>query len=68
MEENVVSGGMGEHIGKYISEHDLALKQYVVAIPDVYVEHGNVSILKKDVGIDADTIYEKVLHMYEQMK
>lgn len=27
-----------------------------IAIPDEYVEHGNVDILYHEVGIDADTI------------
>ena len=31
-----------------------------VALPDVYVEHGNVSLLHKEVGIDADSIVEKI--------
>lgn len=68
MEENVISGGMGEHIANYINVNNLALKQYIVAIPDVYVEHGNVSLLKKNVGIDEDTVYAKVLEMYEHIK
>ena len=60
LEENVLSGGFGEHVSSFVSEKDLELKVRIVAIPDAYVEHGNVSILKKDIGIDADTIYEKV--------
>ncbi|MBQ3560140.1 MAG: 1-deoxy-D-xylulose-5-phosphate synthase [Agathobacter sp.] len=67
MEENVTSGGFGEHIASYVNENDLDIKVQVIAIPDVYVEHGNVERLKEDIGIDADSIYERVLNLYQQM-
>ncbi len=31
-----------------------------IAIPDEYVEHGNVEQLKKEIGIDAETVAEKI--------
>ena len=67
MEENVTSGGFGEHIASFVNENDLDIKVQVIAIPDVYVEHGNVERLKEDIGIDADSIYERVLNLYQQM-
>ncbi len=63
LEENVLSGGFGEHVSSFVSKKDLALKTHIVAVPDAYVEHGNVSILKKDIGIDEETIYEKVVEL-----
>ena len=60
MEENVRSGGFGEHISSYVSEEGLDIKVQVIAIPNAYVEHGNVDRLKADIGIDADSVYEKV--------
>ena len=67
MEENVTSGGFGEHVASYVNENDLDIKVQVVAIPDAYVEHGNVDRLKEDIGIDANSIYERVLNLYQQM-
>ncbi len=67
MEENVMSGGFGEHVASYVNEKDLDIKVQVIAIPDAYVEHGNVDRLKEDIGIDAKSVYEKVLSMYNQM-
>ena len=67
MEENVTSGGFGEHVASYVNENDLDIKVQVIAIPDVYVEHGNVDRLKEDIGIDANSIYERVLNLYKQM-
>jgi len=67
MEENVTSGGFGEHVASYVNENDLDIKVQVVAIPDAYVEHGNVDRLKEDIGIDAKSVYEKILNSYKQM-
>jgi len=67
MEENVTSGGLGEHVASYVHENDLDIKVHIIAIPDVYVEHGNVERLKEDIGIDANSICEKVLNLYKQM-
>ncbi|MBQ8625625.1 MAG: 1-deoxy-D-xylulose-5-phosphate synthase [Agathobacter sp.] len=63
LEENVLSGGFGEHVSAFVSENKLSLQVHTVAIPDAYVEHGNVSILKRDIGIDDYTIYYKVLEL-----
>ncbi len=63
MEENVLSGGFGERFGELFREkagEDARTKLCVVALPDAYVEHGNVDLLKKECGIDADTILERI--------
>ena len=67
MEENVMSGGFGEHVASYVNENDLDIKVHVIAIPDAYVEHGNVDRLKEDIGIDAKSVCDKILKMYNQM-
>lgn len=67
MEENVTSGGFGEHVASYVNENDIDIKVQVVAIPDAYVEHGNVDRLKEDIGIDANSVYERIMNLYQQM-
>lgn len=67
MEENVTSGGFGEHVASYVNENDLDIKVQIIAIPDVYVEHGNVERLKQDIRIDANSVCERVLNLYKQM-
>ena len=47
MEENIRSGGFGEHVAAFVHEQDLDMKVHIVAIPNMYVEHGNVDVLKK---------------------
>ncbi|MBQ8596233.1 MAG: 1-deoxy-D-xylulose-5-phosphate synthase [Lachnospiraceae bacterium] len=60
MEENVASGGYGEKVRAYMAELAEPAGFMQVAIPDEYVEHGNVDLLKKEIGIDAGTIAERV--------
>lgn len=60
MEENVANGGYGEQVRDVIDTKSLKVRQLLVALPDDYVEHGNVDILKREVGIDADTITAKI--------
>ena len=31
-----------------------------IALPDAYVEHGNVDLLKKELGMDAETIADRI--------
>ena len=64
LEENVENGGFGEHVLRYLTENHLQTEFLTCAIPDEYVEHGNVELLKQEVGIDARTITEKVITTY----
>ncbi|MBQ5850901.1 MAG: 1-deoxy-D-xylulose-5-phosphate synthase, partial [Lachnospiraceae bacterium] len=60
MEENVASGGFGERVRAYIDTLKTDVKLITVNIPDEYVEHGNVDILRKEVGIDEETIFNRI--------
>ena len=61
MEENVKSGGFGEHVAAYLKQEDIATRMLMIAIPDAYVEHGNVEKLKQELGIDASSVTERIL-------
>ena len=66
LEENVASGGFGEHVAQYLSQEQKerlgqGLQVLTVAVPDVYVEHGNVEILRKELGIDSNSVVERIL-------
>ena len=65
MEENVINGGMGEHVIRFYREHGCKVSVLVIAIPDEYVEHGNVDLLRKEIGIDADSVLERVISAYK---
>ena len=63
----VASGGMGEQVMRFYEEHNLSVRVLAIAIPDEYVEHGNVEILRREVGIDAETITERTIEAYEEL-
>lgn len=61
LEENVRNGGYGDHVLEYVSDRRLPLKVLNIALPDEYVEHGNVSLLYKEVGLDPGTIAKQII-------
>ena len=64
LEENVASGGFGEKVRDYVFDNKLNCDVLIIALPDDYVEHGNVDILKQEVGIDTESIIKKVITRY----
>lgn len=71
MEENVISGGFGEHVVRYMNERsgeNPQMKVLNIAIPDEYVEHGNVEILRKEIGIDKESVVKKIVAEYAKIR
>ncbi len=66
LEENVISGGFGEHVIQYFNEKDAQHMPRIlnIALPNVYVEHGNVDILKKELEVDAESIVKRIVADY----
>lgn len=60
MEENVQSGGFGEHITAYMEKHHPETKVSIVALPDCFVEQGNVDNWKTKLGLDAHSILNQI--------
>ena len=60
MEENVLSGGYGEKVLSYLTMEHPHKRVINIALPDTYIEHGNVEILKKETGIDAQSVFERI--------
>ena len=66
MEENVASGGFGEHVQAWVQENFPEEKVLKVAIPDTFVPHGSPDLLKKSLKIDADSVTEKILAAWKE--
>ena len=64
LEENVLRGGMGMCATRYIHEHHPEIHVIQVALPDAYVEHGNVSLLREMLGIDSDSVIKRIFTEY----
>ncbi len=66
MEENVASGGFGERVRDCVENAGLSLRVLSVAIPDEYVEHGNVELLKQEIGIDEASVLRRVKEVWNR--
>ena len=64
IEENVITGGFGEQVMDYVSRAALDVQVRNIGISDEYVEHGNVEVLRKEVGLDRDTIVKQAVSDY----
>ncbi len=64
MEENVKNGGFGEKVLEYYNETQADVRVMQVALPDDYIEHGNVNVLKKETCIDAESIFKRIVAQY----
>jgi len=60
LEENVLQGGYGLAVTAYIHRRYPQIRVMNVALPDAYVEHGNVSVLRAELGIDSDSIIRRL--------
>ena len=61
MEENVASGGYGEKVRDCLQKNGKEIPLLRIAIPDAYVEHGSVELLKQEIGLDAESITKQIL-------
>lgn len=64
IEENVLSGGYGEKVREFVMRQDLPVNVLTIGIPDEYVEHGNIDILRKEIMLDEDSIVKQIVTQY----
>jgi 1-deoxy-D-xylulose-5-phosphate synthase len=58
VEEHVVAGGFGAAVLEAISDLGLAkVETLVVGVPDRFVPHGSQDVLRKSLGLDAESLY-----------
>ena len=68
MEENVKTGGMGEAVAEYLRETGADLPVLHIAVADTFLPHGNVEVLKRQIGLDAESIADKILTVMMEKK
>ncbi|QFJ56261.1 1-deoxy-D-xylulose-5-phosphate synthase [Pseudobutyrivibrio xylanivorans] len=61
MEENVKTGGFGQQVQSYLYEQGYKGKVLNIAVPDEFVQHGSVTLLFKELKMDAPTVAERIL-------
>ncbi len=64
LEENVLKGGFGLEVTAFVHKNYPHVKVLNIALPDAYVEHGNVSLLRESLGIDSDSVIRAIRKFY----
>ena len=67
IEENVQTGACGEHVSEYVMRRMLPSHVLTLALPDDYIEHGSVDVLRKMTGIDSESMSEKIIETYKEL-
>ncbi|MDE6209115.1 MAG: 1-deoxy-D-xylulose-5-phosphate synthase [Lachnospiraceae bacterium] len=63
IEENILNGGYGEAVLKYVNSMNYNSKVVNIGIPNMYLEHGNIDLLKKEVGLSLENVTGKILEV-----
>lgn len=61
MEDGMLIGGYGMQVANFVQQEHLQVKVLTNGISDVFVEHGAVSRLRQEVGLDAESITNRIL-------
>ena len=67
IEENVQTGACGERVSEYVMRKMLPSHVLILALPDDYIEHGSVDVLRKMTGIDSESMSEKIIETYKEL-
>lgn len=65
MEENVALGGYGQMAAQYLMERRYRGTLIPVALPDEFIPQGTVEQLRKQAGIDGNSILEKIIQKWK---
>ena len=68
LEENVEIGGLGEQVTGYLSDLGYGGKILRIAIPDAFVPQGSIDILKRKLGIDAESIAGRIAGIWQDIQ
>ena len=64
LEENVASGGYGEKVRAYVDGIDAPVQVLNIAVPDEYVEHGNVEVLRTETKLAPEIAARTIMMTY----
>ena len=68
MEENIHSGGFGEHVASWYKEEGMKVPLLNISIPDNFIEQGTPEELYRLTGIDAESVVEKILEKQRKIR
>lgn len=62
IEDGVIKGGLGSAVLEYMADKGYKPEVVRLGIPDKFIEHGTVAELRKIIGIDAESIAERLIN------
>jgi len=68
IEDNCIKGGFGSSIVEFASDNNYKAEITVLGIPDEFVQHGSLNELQKSIGLDAESIKQKITVILENMR
>ena len=67
VEENVKSGGFGEHVSAYMEACHPEVRILPLAIPDHFIEHGTVDRQRMKIGLNVQGILDAIEQSWEDL-
>ena len=67
MEDNVLSGGYGEHVTAFCEMNELKASVLSIAVPDEFVPHGSIAILREKLGMDPLSVAGRIINKLQEM-
>jgi len=63
VEDGTVVGGLFSEVSEYIIEKQYATKVSPIALPDTFIEHGDIASLYESVGFNVESIIMNLIHI-----
>lgn len=60
LEEGVLNGGFGQAVAEWYGNNDGRMSVMTIGLPDKFIEHGSVSLLKEKYGLDANSVANRI--------
>ena len=60
LEDNVVSGGFGSGVLRLLADEGIEKEIMCLGIPDRFIHQGSVEELRKEIGLDPESIADRI--------
>lgn len=67
IEENVGSGACSQRVLECVSSGNLPVRILSCSLPDQYVEHGSVDVLRRETGTDEESLTRRIIETYGEL-
>jgi 1-deoxy-D-xylulose-5-phosphate synthase len=67
LEENVRSGGFGEHVSAFLAQAGYTGKIECISVPDEFIQHGDADLLKHKLSLDGAGVAASVEKIYKDL-